>query len=208
MEAFMVEDRVPNEALAQAGLDLMRQAGRPLERIKSNGRAMIYQMTDGSTVRMRTCNDHLLVVLADKDDPDTARLNVEGTDHVLIVMPLRPRSPGAVAGYLVPAQVVADTARSSHRDWLATNPNTKGDNRTWNLWFDGHGPSKANNFAEKWRQYRLGGTASAGLEVTALASTPSASAPKKLGEVIASAKLQIAEAAGVSVERVKITIDV
>jgi hypothetical protein len=201
----MSEDRVPNEALAQAGLQLMKQCGRPLERIKSNGRAMIYSTSAGETVRMRTCNDHVLVVLADSDDPDAARLNVEGTDYLLIVMPERQRTPGPVIGYLVPVSVVANAARSTHKGWLATNPNTKGDNRTWNLWFNKDGPSKANDFAEKWQQYRLTGSASAGLPI---ASPSSASPPMKLGEVIALAKAQIAEAAGVSAERVKITIDV
>jgi len=204
----MSEDRVPNEALVQAGLDLMKQFGKPLQRIKSNGRAMIYQMPDGETVRLRTCNDHLLVVLADTDDPDTARLNVEGTDHVLIVMPERQRTPGPVMGYLVPARIVADAARSSHREWLATKPNTKGDNRTWNLWFDTYGPSKANNFAEKWQQYRLGGTAFAGLATAAPFYSSPISGPRKLADVITAAKLEIAEAAGVSADCVKITIDV
>jgi hypothetical protein len=148
-------------------------------------------------------------VLANADDPDTARLNVEGTNFILIVMPERQRTPGPVMAYLVPAEIVADAARSTHKEWLATKPNTKGDNRTWNLWFSNDAPSKTNNFAEKWRQYRLSGTASARLAAAAPASTPSASSPpKKLGDVIASAKLEIAEAAGVSTDRVKITIDV
>jgi hypothetical protein len=201
----MVEDRVPNEALAEAGLELMKQCGKPLERVKSNGRAMIYRMSDGATVRLRTCNDHLLVVLADVDDPDTARVNVEGTDYLLVVMPERQRTPGPVVGYLIPAEVVASAARSTHKEWLATRPNTKGDNRTWNLWFNKYGPSKASNFAEKWQQYRLPGSASAGLPAPAASSS---SAPVKLGDVIAAAKLQIAEAAGVSTDSVRITIDV
>jgi hypothetical protein len=204
----MAQDRVPNEALAEAGLDLMKQCGKPLERIKSNGRSMIYRLPNGATVRLRTCNDHLLLVLADRDDPDRARLNVEGTDHVLIVMPERERTPGPVVGYLVPAEIVANAARLSHKNWLATKPNTSGDNRTWNLWFNTYGPSEANNFAEKWRQYRLGGTASAALALGSPASSASPSGPIKLGDVIAWAKLQIAEAAGVSADCVKITIDV
>jgi hypothetical protein len=203
----MIEERVPNEALAQAGLEVMRQSSKPLERTKSNGRAMIYRMSDGSTVRLRTCNDHVLVVLADADDPDTARLNVEGTDYVLIVMPERQRTPGPIMAYLGPAEIVANAARSAHKEWLATKPNTKGDNRTWNLWFSNDASSKANNFAEKWRQYRLGGSASAGLTAS-LASSGAPIRPIKLGDVIAAAKHQIAEAAGVPVDRVKITIDV
>src|SRR4051812_40866573 len=73
-----------------------------------------------------TCNDHVLVVLADSNRPD-ARLNVEGTDLVLIVMPEHPRKPGAVTAYLVGRQEVADAARTTHREWLSTNPSAKGD---------------------------------------------------------------------------------
>jgi hypothetical protein len=120
-------------------------------------------------------------------------------------MPERQRTPGPVVAYLIPAAVVANAARSTHKDWLATNPNTKGDNRTWNLWFNNGGPPNSSSFAEKWQQYRLRGSASAGLP---LASPSSASPSVKLGDVIAWAKAQIAEAAGVPAERVKITIDV
>jgi hypothetical protein len=201
----MGEDRVPNEALVRAGLELMKQCGKPLERIKSNGRAMIYRMGDGATVRMRTCNDHLLVVLADADDPDTAGVNVEGTDFVLMVMPERQRTPGPIVGYLIPTAIVADAARSTHKAWLATNPNTKGENRTWNLWFNKYGPSIASNFFEKWQQYRLAGSALAGLAIEA---SPSSSSLPRLGDVIARAKAQIAEAAGVPADCVKITIDI
>jgi hypothetical protein len=201
----MVEDRVTKEALTEAALGLMSKTGRPLERIKSRGRAVIFRMPNGKTVRLRTSNDHLLLVGADAEDPRTARLNVEGTDYVLIVMPERQRTPGRVICYLVPAEVVADAVRSSQSDWLATKPNTKGNNRTWTLWFSG--PAHANNFAEKWSEYRLLGDAFAGLTPIPPASHL-ASPQLKLGDVIASARLQIAEAAGVPADRVRITIDV
>ena len=196
--------RIPNESLVQAGLQLMQQAGKPMERVQAKGRAMIYRTPGGESVRVRTCNDHVLIVLADQDDPDKARLNVEGTDYVLIVMPERPRTPGPVVGYLIPTGVVSEAVRSSHRHWLATSPNTKGDNRTWNLWFNTNSLPEASGFREKWGAYRLGGVASAGLT----APLPTAGSPvKKLGEVIALAKHEIAEAAGVPIERVKISID-
>ena len=62
-------------------------------------------------------------------------------------------------------------------------------------------PPEVGGFHEKWGQYRLG-VASAGV-------TPpvQASPVKKLGEVIALAKQDIAEAAGVPIDRVKISID-
>ena len=197
--------RIPNSALVGAGLDLMRLAGKPLDRMQAKGRAMIYRTGAGETVRVRTCNDHVLIVLADRADPDKARLNIEGTDYVLIVMPERPRTPGPVVGYLVPTDVASEAVRSSQRHWLATSPNTKGDNRTWALWFNADSLPEASGFREKWATYRLHGTASAGLPPTSplMAERP----VKKLGEVIALAKQEIAEAAGVPVDRVKISID-
>jgi hypothetical protein len=193
-------NKVPNGTLLAAGLELMAQSGQPLTRVPTKGRAMIYGTSDGKTVRVRTCNDHILVVLADSPD-EGAHLNIEGTDYLLIVMPQAERSYGPIIAYLVPTPVAVDAARTTHRDWLATNPNTKGDNRTWNIWFDDDGPSKAHGFAKKWAKYRLGGTS---------ITTSSAQAPApvlKLGEVIAAAKRQIADVAGVSPEAVRISVD-
>lgn len=199
-------DRIPNEQLVAAGLKLMEENGKPLTRIPTKGRAMIYRTENGETVRIRTCNDHLLVILADRDEAD-ARLNVEGTDHVLIVMPETQRTHGPIAAYLVPASIVVDAARTTHRNWLATNPNTKGDNRTWNLWFDESGPAKANGYAEKWAKYRLPGNVST-IPKPELPNPPAMSANGlKLGDVIAIAKRQIAEVAGVSPDAVRISID-
>jgi hypothetical protein len=199
-----MDDRVPNEQLAAAALELMKRSGKPLERIKTTGRSMIYRLADGKTVRLRTCNDHLLVVLADNTDPDTAKLNVEGTDYVLIVMPERQRSAGPVVAYLIPSEVVSKAARLSHKEWLSGRPDSSG-NRTWNLWFGKDGPKAANGFAQKWQQYRIIGFAEAG----SLSTTQSTLSPStKLSDVIASAKRQIADASGVALERIKITIDI
>ena len=205
----MLEDRnkVPNEVLLECGLELMNQNGRPLTKMQTKGRAMIYTMPGPGkqTVRIRTCNDHLLVVLADRDAED-AKLNIEGTDFILIVMPTTPRSHGPVVGFLVPSKIVAEAARSTHREWRAGNPNTKGENRTWNLWFSDNGPSKASGFARKWSNYLLNGqvtTQSPGVANLQEQQT----APAKLGEIIAVAKSQIAEAAGVTPNAVHISID-
>lgn len=194
--------KIPSDALVKAGLDLLIQTGRPLTKLPSRGRAMIYGMTDGRTVRLRTCNDPVLVIVADSDTDD-AKLSVEGTDFVYIVMPELPRTPGPVVGYLVPTNVVVDAARSTHKRWRESNPNTSGNNRTWNLWFGADGPAKANNYAEVWRTYR----------VEAAAAVPPATSPvaepgQKLADVIASARQKIADAAGIAPEQVKITIEI
>jgi len=53
------------------------------------------------------------------------------TDYVLIVMPEVERTQGKVIAYLVPTDVAVTEAKAEHSAWLKTNPNTKGDNRTW-----------------------------------------------------------------------------
>lgn len=107
--------------------------------------------------------------------------------------------------YLVPTEVAVEAARSTHRQWLATRPDTNGKNRTWNLWFGDSGPAKANGFAAKWAKYRL----EAAVAVSA-ASAPEASlshTASLLKNAIAAAKQSIAEAAGVPLEAVRISID-
>ena len=195
--------RVPKDQLVAAGLDLMKRTGQPLERVPSTGNAMIYLTAGGKTVRVRTCNDHILIVLASRDE-EGARLNIEGTDLLLLVYPRIERTPGPVDAFLLPVHEVAEAARTTHRDWLATNPRTSGDNRTWNLWFDDDGPAKANGFATKWARYKLPGEASTMAEV---ADQPQATDPPRLGDVIAEARTRIAEVAGVPPEAVRISID-
>lgn len=199
----MRTDRVPNEALLEAGLALMEQAGKPLEKVPTNSRAMMYRLRGRETVRVRTCNDHILVVLADSAD-EGARLNIEGTDFLLIVMPETPRTAGQIIGYLVPTLIAADAVRRTHAEWLASSPNTKGKNRTWNIWFDDESP-KAGGFAKRWAQYRLTGSATTH-PITASATPWGSARSGKLGEVIAAARQQIADAAGVPMDAVKITV--
>jgi len=196
--------RIDNELLLQAGLDLMKQNGKPLSKRFSAGRSMMYDLESGETVRVRTCNDHILIVLGDKPSGD-AKLNIEGTDWLLIVMPEIERTPGKVIAYLVPTKVAADAARQTHNDWLATEPNTKGSNTTWNLWFREDGPQKANDFARKWSAYRLAGNSDTTQPVVA---TPSASNSKPtVGPLtMAEAKKGLALTFNVPPEAIEITI--
>ena len=151
--------RVDNAELLEAGLELMRRNGKPLAKLASRGRAMLYRLPDGQTVRARTCNDHILIAVADSPT-EGAKLNIEGTDWLLIVMPVVERMPGSVIGYLVPTAEAVDAVRRTHSEWLASNPNTRGKNTTWNLWFSPDGPEKARGFADKWAKYRLEGSIS------------------------------------------------
>lgn len=197
-----MEGKVPNDELLEAGLRLMEQAGKPLERVQTKSRSMIYRTPTGSTVRVRTCNDHVLVALADAPVAG-ARLNIEGTDELLIVMPEVPRVRGSTLAYLVPTEVAADAVRKCHADWLASNPETKGENRTWNIWFSDDAPAKSNGFARKWAKYRLPGTSDLSIRKAPTEQTSGLS----LGEVIAEAKRRIASAAGISESAVKITLE-
>lgn len=191
---------VANEDLLNAGLRLMKINHRPLTRRQVSGRSMRYALPNGESVRVRTCNDHVLIVLASQHSGD-AKLNIEGTDWLLIVMPEVPRTPGNVIAYLVPAAEAAQEVRATHKAWLDSTPNTKGNNRTWNVWFDPDGPSKANDFARKWNQYRLAG------EVSTVVATDFTQVG--IGDVrgtIEEARMKIAKAAGVPPSSVTITI--
>jgi hypothetical protein len=198
-----MSDRVSNTALLEAGLTLMKAAGNPLEKLPTGSRAMKYKLTNGETVRVRTCNDHVLVVLANSAD-EGAGLNIEGTDHLLIVMPEVPRTDGTVIAYFVPTGVAVQAVRSSHAEWMASNPSTRGNNRTWNVWFDDLGTSWG-GFATKWLNYRVQGRAST-LVAVGSADIRLAAELRPLGAVIAEARSEIAKAAGVPIDAVKISI--
>ena len=205
----MKPDRVDNEVLRDAGLELMRANGNPLRKRPSPGRAMLYEMPNGQSVRVRTCNDHVLVVVADKPTID-ARLNIQGTDWLLIVMPEIERAEGKVVAYLVPTEEAEQAVRKSHEEWLSSNPNTMGHNTTWNLRF-GRTPSGMTSrkgkqrYAEKWAKYRLKGDVST--EDIADAHTHRAEHPEDILTEIENARRRIARAASVPVDAVKISIE-
>jgi hypothetical protein len=192
----LMTDRVPNQDLIGAALSAMKATGKPLRRIETGTRSMQYMLENGETVRLRSCNDHVLVVIADSTSSDSA-LNIEGTDHLLVVMPAKPRTPGPVNVYFLPASIGASDVREAHRLWLASKPDTKGSNRTWNVWF-AEGPPGCSHFAEKWAQYQVTSTSTQ-------AARADISKPL-LGDVIAKARIDIAAAAGVSLESVKISV--
>lgn len=198
--------RINNKVLLRAGLGLMRLNDKPLSRRRSKGRAMLYDLPNGETVPARTCNDHILIAVA-KSTENGASLNIEGTDWLLLVMPEVERTSGRVIAYLLPTQEVVDEARRTHQEWLDSNPNTRGNNTTWTLWFRANGPEKASSYADKWNEYRLSGEATTEQELAE--NTPMAEAPQSRnikGEVEV-ARRRIAKVSGVPVEAVKITID-
>lgn len=195
--------RIDNDILLNAGLKLMEENGKPLKKIQSTGRSMLFELPNCETVRARTCNDHILIVLADHPAED-AKLNIEGTNWLLIVMPEVERTPGKVIAYLVPTPVAVDAVRTTHKQWLSTNPNTNGSNTTWNLWFEQNGPAKANGFATKWGKYRLNGNGEA---ARATNGGEINSEPVNVKAEVEAARQRISKAAGVPPEAVRITVD-
>lgn len=198
-------DRVPNDTLLECGLELMRQSGKPLTKLHTKGRSMLYEMESGETVRVRTGNDHILLVVA-KGAQVEDNINIEGTDWLLVVMPEKERTYGPVIAYLVPTELAVKTVRENYADWLATHPNTKGNNTTRNIWF---GPrSKSGGFSERWKEFRLEGHATTEFSPDpSLPNEPLAAPSSTLGEVIAAARESIAGVAGVPPSAVRISVD-
>jgi hypothetical protein len=194
-------DRIESDTLVKAGLDAMKRVGKPLSKLPSKGRAMLYALPSGETVRMRTCNDHVLIVVADSPTAE-AKLNIEGTAWLLLVMPETERSAGRTVAYLLPVSEVEREARKTHAEWLATRPNTKGQNTTWNLWFKRDAPGKANDYATKWARYKLDSS----IEVRE-SNGSAAPGTNNVKAEVETARKRIAAAAGVPVEAVKITIN-
>ena len=202
-------DRIDNDVLREAGLALMRENGKPLSKRPSPGRSMRYTMPSGESVRVRTSNDHILIVVADKPTVD-ARLNIEGTDWLLIVMPEAERKAGNVVAYLVPTNEAVEAVHKSHLAWLSSNPNTKGENTTWNLWFGQSYSGMANRdekhgYAMKWAKYRLEGEVST-KEIVSV-QDGRASETGSIKAEVEVARKRIARAAAVSPEAVQISIN-
>jgi hypothetical protein len=205
-----MSERIPNEKLLAAGLDLAAQNGKLLTKLDSFGGSMRYKTADGKIVRVRTCNDHILIVVADKPSSD-AKLNIEGTDYLLIVMPEIQRTPGKVRAYLIPTEVAVKASRRSHQAWLDSNPNTNGANKTFCLWFRKNGKTKlSSDYETKWAEYRLAGEASTEIASnggSAGGSTPvSGSTDGSVKAEVEMARQRISKAAGVAPDAVKITI--
>jgi len=213
---MMKVPRIPSDELRECALRQMEEAGMPLERLPSKSRAMLYKMENGETVRIRTTNDPILIVVADTPTPE-ANLNIDGTDHLLIVMPEAPRTPGPVKSYLVPTKVAVSAVRKAHQEWLDSNPTTKGDNRTWNIWFGDTG-RPGGNFGEVWKEYLLPATASTegpsraghgsqhsyGREKQE--APPSRSTQKTVADVIDKATQEISELTGVPRDSIQIEV--
>lgn len=216
--------KIHSDLLANAGLMLMAQNGQALERVTARGRARLYRRPDGGRVRLYCSNDRVLIGRAQSADPEAKLKMEDGADFLLLVMPRRKRQPGPVEAYLVPMAVAAAAVKEAHRQWRevgreagrSTSPGHDAESRAEgnlarNLWFDKDGPPTSDDYASKWSAYRLPGSisvkASAAIEAAQQVAAQKSNGEHKLGEVIAQARAQIAVAAGVAPEAVKISVD-
>ena len=201
-------ERINNEVLQEAGLALMRENGKTLSKAPSPGRSMLYTMPNGDSVRVRTSNDHRLIVLADKPTED-AELNIEGTDWLLIVMPEVERTGGNVVAYLVPTKEAVEAVRERHQDWLCSNPRTSGENTTWvlpfNRFYSGSVAEEGKyDYAQNWAKYRLEGEVSTEDKEKLLGSF---NKEEGIKAEVEAARHRVARAASVSPQAVKISIE-
>ncbi len=212
--------KIHADLLANAGLMLMAQNGQPLERVPARGRARLYRRPDGRTVRLYCSNDRVLIGRAQSADPEAKLKMEDGVDFLLLVMPRHKRQPGPVEAYLVPMAIAAGAVKEAHRQWrqlgraassAPAGSAPAGHSTARNLWFDKDGPPTSDDYAIKWSGYRLPGSiavkASAALEAAQQVAAQKINGEHKLGEVIAQARAQIAVAAGVAPEAVKISVD-
>lgn len=207
--------KIDSADLMQVAMRLMSANGKPLEKLPSRGREQVFGLPDGETVRVRTCNDRRLIVNADEPHVD-AKLSIEGTNWLLVVIPEVARTPGPVSAYLVPAGVAVLEVRRSHGAWLESHPRTNGQNKAWKIEFDGK-DAPWESFASKWAQYRLPGSVdtqelaaaspTAAVLTSAMPVAPDSQEPTALRMEIDTARHRIAQIAGVSVEAVRVSID-
>ena len=205
-----MSNRISNNTLVKAGVTLMRKNNKPIEETKSRGRSMIYELSNKETVRIRTCNDHVLICVASSPDID-AKLNIEGTDWILLVMPAVERTAGNIKAYLLPTNIVVEEVRKAHQKWLDSNPNTKGKNTTWNLWFREHRvPGRSGGYGNKWKNFLLDGEVSS-IDTednrTEVFEKSSSSENGNIRNEVEKAKHRLADLAGVKPEAVRISID-
>jgi hypothetical protein len=119
-------------ALRSIGLAALERTGCGPTRVASERRGQLYTMSDGRTVKLRTNNDRRVIVTTD-DTRSNAKLDLEGCDFVLLV---------------VPKQI-------ANADWLASLPKTRDQNHTWQLFLNEGKPASGANFSGKWHTYRI-----------------------------------------------------
>jgi hypothetical protein len=146
-------EKIPNKVLKTCALELMALNGQPLEMMSSRGRSMLYKLQTGATVRVRTSNDPVLVVGAESTD-NGLKLNISGTDFILLVMPEKPRTWGEVKGYLIPTSEAISAIKSANPTAFTGRQENHQKGTALTIWFQSSDRLDS-NFNEKWLKYLL-----------------------------------------------------
>ena len=198
----------------------MAKSERRFEPVPSSGRSMIYRTDNEMTLRLRTSNDHVLVIVANPQG-DSWDLNIKGTDLVLVVMPTHPRSVGEVRGFLVPTDVLVDAVFDEYRSPLSMPPSSDATPYAVPLAF-GASSDDGSSFATTWEKYLLEASVDAGDFISEPDKRPTArpsprgrrkrfhqeplSSDQSVADIISDAKRRIARITGVPVEAVSVEV--
>lgn len=143
------------DKIRNATLMIAAEAGHKLNR--RQGRALVYGLPDGRTVRLRTTTHRCLQVTATSPDMDRAALDIEGVDFLLFGATESGGDTDTVEAYLIPSDIAAADVRAAHKAWLAAGATTKGENLKPAIWLDRAIPT-SDKFSMKWAKYRIGTT--------------------------------------------------
>ena len=156
------QSKVDTKILDRVAKYLMSNNDKPITKEPHKRYRKLYKQRDSSTVLVRTNNDRRLIVTPESTER-RAKLDFDDADWILIVMPEEKNTQGNIVTYLVPTAEAANEIYRIHDAWLDNYPNTAGDNTTWKLCFDyddGNQKIGENNFAKKWKRFRLPGNVS------------------------------------------------
>ncbi len=146
-------DKIPNSILKQCAIEMMATHEMPMEEVPTRGRSMIFSLRSGETVRLRTSNDPVLVVTIEPAS-DGPKMNIEGTDYLLFVMPEETRTWGAVKGYLVPTRKALKSVRETIERLFHDTDVWPSKPTALSVWFNETGRADG-NYDEKWSGYLI-----------------------------------------------------
>jgi len=211
----MVE-KIPNKVLRLCALDIMENSDLPIKEVPSPGRSMIYKLSSGETVRLRTSNDPVLVVAVEPSDVGP-KLNIEGTDKLLLVMPEQPLNRWEnIVGYLMPTSEVIAAIKSSYPKFFDRQTNRLKTKQALTLSFEDSG-KPSGGFEGKWERYLLPMKCPARAfqdEVKPVQKVKKVSSPRQrpkgqpetVNDVIAEARERISEITKVPIKSVKVSV--
>jgi hypothetical protein len=133
----------------------MEDAGFRLARVEGL-RGQVYEMPDGTLVRVRTSQDRRFLATTDGAGPKAKHdFQKDNVQFVLLVIPQREGHEELCVAYFIPVAEALQAFQNSHADWLKSDPDTKGADYTWHLDFDDGKCYAASGFAIRWREFEL-----------------------------------------------------